>query len=177
MGIVAIDCIIIGVKPRGIVSNVLGRVSIVNSKGETIYDKYIKPRQTVTDYKTAVSGIRREDIENGEMFTKVKKEVTVLLKDKIVVGHSIQRVLRILRILHPPHMIRDITCYYKFKQFGEPRGLKRLALDFLGIKIRNNEHSSVEHAHAALQLYMMVHSDWESTYEHRVYQKMNYSNY
>ena len=42
--------------------SVLARVSIVNHFGHCIYDKYVKPREKVTDYRTAVSGIRPEDI-------------------------------------------------------------------------------------------------------------------
>lgn len=137
----------------------------MDSGGETIYDKYIKPQQTFTDYRMALSGIRRKDIENGECFATVKQEVTLILKDKLLVGHSIQSILNVLHILHPPHMIRDITSYYKFKQFGQPCELKKLALDFLGIKLQNGEHSSVEHANVALQLYMLVQLDWESIFK------------
>lgn len=48
--------------------SVLARVSIVNHFGHCIYDKYVKPREMVTDYRTAVSGIRPEDIEDGSSF-------------------------------------------------------------------------------------------------------------
>ena len=51
--------------------SVLARVSIVNHFGHCIYDKYVKPREKVTDYRTAVSGIRPEDIQNGLYFFPV----------------------------------------------------------------------------------------------------------
>lgn len=47
--------------------SVLARVSIVNHFGHCIYDKFVKPREKVTDYRTAVSGIRPKDVENGKL--------------------------------------------------------------------------------------------------------------
>ena len=61
---VAMDCEMVGVGPEG-AESILARVSIVNFFGHCLYDKYVKPSATVTDYRTHVSGIRRENIENG----------------------------------------------------------------------------------------------------------------
>lgn len=62
---VAIDCEMVGVGPDG-EDSILARVSLVNQFGKCIYDKYVKPTEKVTDYRTAVSGIRPEDIKDGE---------------------------------------------------------------------------------------------------------------
>ena len=59
------DCEMVGVGFGG-KDSILARVSIVNHFGHCIYDKYVKPREKVTDYRTAVSGIRPKDIENGK---------------------------------------------------------------------------------------------------------------
>ena len=64
--IIGIDCEMVGVGFGG-KDSVLARVSIVNHFGHCIYDKYVKPREKVTDYRTAVSGIRPKDIENGNI--------------------------------------------------------------------------------------------------------------
>ncbi|CAI6371261.1 unnamed protein product [Macrosiphum euphorbiae] len=160
--VVAIDCEMVGINPDGR-QNMLARVSIVNSKGKTIYDKFVKPTATVTDYRTPVSGIRPENIEHGEVFVKVKKEVTQILKNKLLVGHSLEHDLRVLTISHPKHMIRDTSKYWQFKQLteGQLPGLKQLALHFLGASIQEGEHSSVQDAKAALRLYMLARKDWE----------------
>uniref|UniRef100_A0A3B5KQ81 Exonuclease domain-containing protein n=1 Tax=Xiphophorus couchianus TaxID=32473 RepID=A0A3B5KQ81_9TELE len=55
----------VGVGPDG-EESILARVSLVNKFGKCIYDKYVKPTEKVTDYRTAVSGIRPEDIKDGE---------------------------------------------------------------------------------------------------------------
>ena len=38
-------------------SDALARVSIVNYNGHIVYDKYVKPRGNITNYRTWVSGI------------------------------------------------------------------------------------------------------------------------
>lgn len=62
---VAIDCEMVGVGPDG-EDSILARVSLVNQFGKCIYDKHVKPTERVTDHRTAVSGIRPEDIRNGD---------------------------------------------------------------------------------------------------------------
>ena len=54
----------VGVGDRG-KDSILARVSIVNQYGQCVYDKYVCPTEQVTDYRTHVSGIRRQDIEKG----------------------------------------------------------------------------------------------------------------
>ncbi|KAK2120540.1 REX4, RNA exonuclease 4 [Saguinus oedipus] len=60
----ALDCEMVGVGPKG-EENVAARVSIVNQYGKCVYDKYVKPTELVTDYRTAVSGIRPENLKQG----------------------------------------------------------------------------------------------------------------
>lgn len=59
------DCEMVGVGPGG-EESMLARVSIVNYFGKCVYDKYVKPTEKVTDYRTAVSGIRPADIKHGK---------------------------------------------------------------------------------------------------------------
>lgn len=61
----AIDCEMVGVGPTG-EDSIVARVSLVNQFGKCIYDKHVKPTEKVTDYRTAFSGVRPEDIKNGE---------------------------------------------------------------------------------------------------------------
>lgn len=54
----------VGVGPKG-EESIAARVSIVNQHGKCVYDKYIRPAEPVTDYRTAVSGIRPENLKQG----------------------------------------------------------------------------------------------------------------
>lgn len=58
------DCEMVGTGVDG-VDSILARVSIVNQFGHIILDKYVKPTEPVTDYRTHVSGIRPTDLVNG----------------------------------------------------------------------------------------------------------------
>ncbi|XP_026819745.1 RNA exonuclease 4 [Rhopalosiphum maidis] len=160
--VLAIDCEMVGIGQR----SALARVSIVNSKGETIYDKFVKPRGKVTDYRTRVSGIRPQDIANGELFAIVKTEVHQIVKQKILVGHGLEHDLVVLELNHPLHLIRDTSTYWNVKENTKVRkpSLKLLASRLLGVSIQDGEHSSVEDAKVALQLYMMVRKDWENRF-------------
>jgi Exonuclease len=60
---IAMDCEMVGVGPRKV--SVLARVSIVNFNGDCIFDVFVKVEEKVTDYRTAVSGIRPEDLESS----------------------------------------------------------------------------------------------------------------
>lgn len=55
----------VGVGPGGR-DHMLARVTIVNSHGNIVYDRYVKPRETVVDYRTSVSGIRPENLRDGQ---------------------------------------------------------------------------------------------------------------
>lgn len=55
----------------------------------------------VVDYRTHISGIRAKDIENGEPFGAVQREVINLLKGRILVGHSVSNDLKVLHLKHP----------------------------------------------------------------------------
>ena len=65
--------------------------------GHCVYDKYVKPREKVTDYRTAVSGIRPSDIENANNFKEVQKEVSDILTNRVLVGHAIRHDLKVIK--------------------------------------------------------------------------------
>ena len=91
---ISMDCEMVGVGYKG-TDSVLARVSIVNQFGHCVYDKYVKPREKVTDYRTAVSGIRPSDIENANNFKDVQKEVSDILSNRVLVGHAIRHDLKV----------------------------------------------------------------------------------
>ncbi|CAI5659107.1 RNA exonuclease 4 [Oreochromis niloticus] len=160
---VAIDCEMVGVGPDG-EDSILARVSIVNQFGKCIYDKYVKPTEKVTDYRTAVSGIRPEDIKDGADVQIVQREVANILEGRLVVGHAIHNDLKILLLDHPKKKIRDTQKYKPFKTIaksGRP-SLKLLCRKILDVNVQEGEHSSVQDAQATMRLYTMVKKQWEA---------------
>ncbi|XP_004922283.2 uncharacterized protein LOC101746969 [Bombyx mori] len=172
---IAMDCEMVGIGYDGN-DHMLARVSLVNKFGDCIYDKFVKPREEVKDYRTIVSGIRKEDLINGEDFSIVQKEVADVIRGKILVGHSLKNDLNVLFLSHPKRNIRDTSKYKPFKKItkGSTPSLKRLAKEILSIDIQHGEHSSVEDARAAMQLYRTVSKKWEAGLsDRRGYKKIN----
>ena len=62
--IYALDCEMVGVGPEGSESS-LARVSLVNYYGAIILDEFVRQRERVVDYRTAVSGVRETDMIKG----------------------------------------------------------------------------------------------------------------
>lgn len=109
---VAMDCEMVGVGEDGR-DSIVARVSIVNSFGVCIYDKFVLPTETVTDYRTRFSGIRPEDLQEGTAtcvgvcipfscatgkavpFKQVQKEVADILKGRVLVGHAVHNDLQV----------------------------------------------------------------------------------
>merc|ERR1712156_62215 len=159
----AMDCEMVGVNHGG-KDSILARASIVNQFGHCVYDKFVKPTDKVTDYRTKVSGIRPQDIKNGEDFKKVQQEIADMLKGRILVGHSIKHDLKVLFLDHPKKFIRDTSSYKPFRASfgGKTPSLKNLTSRMLGVAVQEGEHSSVQDAQATMRLYTMFRKEWEN---------------
>ncbi|GAA6096849.1 RNA exonuclease 4 isoform X1 [Tachysurus ichikawai] len=160
---IAMDCEMVGVGTGG-EESMLARVSIVNYFGKCVYDKYVKPTEKVTDYRTAVSGIRPADVEHGEIFKTVQQEVAKILEGRILVGHAIHNDLKILLLDHPKRNTRDTQKYKPFRKIvksGRP-ALRVLCQEILNVQVQQGEHSSVQDAQATMRLYTLVKKKWEA---------------
>jgi len=158
----AIDCEFVGVGPQG-TESVLARVSIVNFHGYTIYDKFVKPTERVTDWRTWVSGVTPAHMKTAIDFKTAQAEVAKLFDGKILVGHAIQHDLDSLLLSHPKSMIRDTSRHPPFRELakGKTPALKKLTKELLKIDIQGAEHSSVEDARATMMLYKLHKKKFE----------------
>ncbi|XP_046890197.1 interferon-stimulated 20 kDa exonuclease-like 2 [Hypomesus transpacificus] len=166
---VAMDCEMVGTGLKGRNSE-LARCSIVSYDGDTIYDKYIKPGNPVTDYRTRWSGITWSHMAKAITFKEAKKEILKILAGKVVIGHAIHNDFKALSYGHPARMTRDTSRIPLLnKKAGFPEkgcaSLKRLtkALFNRDIQTGRRGHSSVEDAKATMELYKVVEVEWERT--------------
>ncbi|NWI78018.1 REXO4 exonuclease, partial [Dryoscopus gambensis] len=169
---VAMDCEMVGVGPKG-EDSIVARVSIVNQFGKCVYDKYVKPTEKVTDYRTAVSGIRPQNINTGEDFKTVQKEVAEILKGRILVGHALRNDLKVLLLDHPQKKIRDTQRYKPFKQRVKSSrpSLKLLCERLLSVQVQTAEHCSIQDAQAAMRLYTLEKKKWEAAVKNKANSK------
>ncbi|KAA8909618.1 hypothetical protein TRICI_004453 [Trichomonascus ciferrii] len=151
----SLDCEFVGVGPDGC-NSALARVSIVNYYGNVVLDKFVKPKERVTDWRTWVSGVTAKHMKNAVSFEEIQKEVTALLENRILVGHAVNNDLKVLMISHPKSSIRDTSAHRPFRKLvkGTP-SLKRLAQEVLNLDIQSGEHSSVEDAQATMLLFRL----------------------
>jgi RNA exonuclease 4 len=181
---VALDCEMVGVGPYK--TSVLARVSLTDYWGKPILDTIIKIHEKVTDYRTASSGIRPQDLESSSAmeYGACRRLVLKLCYGKILIGHALENDLKVLGLYHPAHMIRDTSMYPVFMKtnhlgFFQPRRLKDLVRYYFGITIQQGTHCSLEDAQAAMQLYKLVKDNWDRsvglTMLHEQQQQVSYS--
>jgi len=134
----------------------------------------------VTDYRTFVSGITPQDLEEGGSaipFEECRSQVLELITDKIVIGHGLKNDFRVLGVTHPWYFTRDTAKYEPFMKVdptGEkdfiPKKLKVLAKDKLGLVIQEDgvPHCPLEDAVAALELYKKHRTKWEKAMSYKM---------
>ncbi|KAL6646429.1 hypothetical protein ACP70R_018037 [Stipagrostis hirtigluma subsp. patula] len=158
----AVDCEMVGVGAGGSKS-ALGRVTLVNSFGNVVYDEYVRTVERIVDYRTHISGIRPKHMNKAKEFWIVQKEVAELIKGRVLVGHALHNDLKVLLLSHPKKDIRDTSEYEIFRREGKRRSLKDLAAQVLGAKIQQNEHCPIEDARAAMFIYNKHKKGWEKS--------------
>jgi RNA exonuclease 4 len=170
-GCVAIDCEMVGVG-RCRSRSMLARVAVVDEDGTCLLDNYVRPTETVTDYRTRWSGIRARNLVGAPTFDSVRQRVAQLIRGKILVGHAIHNDLKVLNITHPPALIRDTAFFPGLRRAlsavsdtydaSQCPSLKNLCKYVLKTYIQAGEHCPVEDAVSTMQLYMRFRSDWEA---------------
>lgn len=83
---VGLDCEMVGTGTNGKVS-ALARCAVVNFDGETIYDKFVRPKDFVTDFRTKWSGVRRKDLRQGEAIEFEQVLFLIPQKPSTLVSH------------------------------------------------------------------------------------------
>ncbi|QPC71619.1 hypothetical protein HYE68_002371 [Fusarium pseudograminearum] len=165
---IAIDCEMVGVGPGGHES-ALARVSIVDFHGVQIYDSYVKPKEKVTNWRTAVSGISQKSMRFARDFEEVQAEIDKLLRGRILIGHDLKHDLEALILSHPGKDIRDTAKFSGFKKYANGRkpSLRVLAQQLLGVEIQGGEHSSIEDARATMLLFRKHKSAFDVDHANR----------
>ncbi|KAF9995259.1 hypothetical protein BGZ65_009104 [Modicella reniformis] len=134
----------------------LARISLVDEENEIVYDELVMPDNPITDYLTQYSGISAERLEGvSTKLIDVQKKLSELITyDTILVGHSLENDLKVLKFAHP--FIIDTAKIYHHTR-GPPfrPALKWLVHRWLARKIQNGGHTghdSVEDATACMDL-------------------------
>eukprot|EP00978_Attheya_sp_CCMP212_P026805 scaffold88881_cov49-Attheya_sp.AAC.6 len=167
---VALDCEMVGIGSGG-KQSALARVSLVDWDGSVVIDTFVQVPDRVTDFRTHVSGVRSKDISSTSSSAMELHEcrnlVASLMKDKVLVGHSLKNDLSALLLDHPKVDIRDTAKYRPLMrrqlQKFRPRKLRDLVKEHVGTVIQadGEEHSSIDDAQASMDLFKCFREAWE----------------
>ena len=166
--VLALDCEMVGVGSDGRRS-ALAQVVIVDWSGRILLNRYVRPAETVTDFRTHVSGVTSAHLKHAEPLAAVQRDVSALLRGCTLVGHGLENDMKALLLSHPSAATRDTA---KFQTFcwragalgkWRPSKLKTLAEKHLqlNIQVQGASHEPAEDARAALALYKLYRRDWE----------------
>jgi RNA exonuclease 4 len=151
------------------IEHMLARVSIVDFEGRVLYDAYVKPREKVIDYRTAITGITKETLSRrGEAFKVVRARVLEILNGKVVVGHAIHHDFEALHIERPTEsLVRDTCLFPRLRPPNRKQtpSLRLLAEYWLDKVVQTGSHSSVEDARTAMTLYKRFRTEWDESFK------------
>ncbi|EOA24424.1 hypothetical protein CARUB_v10017676mg [Capsella rubella] len=155
--IVALDCEMVLCEDG---TEGLVRVGVVDSDLKVILDKFVKPDKPVVDYRTYITGVTAEDIKNTTLSVADIQETLqpFLSEGTILVGHSLNRDLQVLKIDHPK--VIDTALVFKYSNERKLRrpSLNNLCKSILGYEVRKDyvPHDCVDDAAAAMKLVLAV---------------------
>ncbi|KAL1110291.1 hypothetical protein AAG570_008368 [Ranatra chinensis] len=133
-GVFAVDCEMC-YTVRG---SEITRVTVIDLNGKACFDKMIKPDFPILDYCTRFSGVTESDLVGiTDRLPDIQKMLLKFINDKtILIGHSLDNDLRVLKILH--NNVVDTSVVFPHKM-GPPRksALRYLAQEFLNVKIQD----------------------------------------
>ncbi|CAD8126322.1 unnamed protein product [Paramecium sonneborni] len=147
MNIFAIDCEMVQTENK----LELARVSIVDYNYQVVLDILVKPQTKILDYNTRYSGITEDMLSNVTVTLSEAQKIvkSILDKDSILIGHSLENDLNALQIMH--YKCVDTSVLY-MTESNRKLSLKNLAYKYLNLSIQKDTHDSNEDAKIALSL-------------------------
>ncbi|KAI0076253.1 hypothetical protein K474DRAFT_1283001 [Panus rudis PR-1116 ss-1] len=144
----------------------IARVTIVDYRGDTILDTFVRPTQPVSDYRSAKTGIRPQHLAGAPEFADVQRHVAQLLSGKILVGYAIWDFLSVMGLCHPAIDTRDVALFMPFRKSLKFRSnvqvpLATLVRQLMGHHIGLHGEVAIEEARAALDLFRSSEQVWE----------------
>ncbi|KAL0247287.1 hypothetical protein I308_104323 [Cryptococcus tetragattii IND107] len=127
---VALDCEMVQLRN----SMSLAKIGIVDAYGNVLMESFVRHHPAnVVNYITRKSGIRPQDLVGAPTYEQIQPQIIELIKDKIIVGHTLFNDLAVIGHRHQYEMMRDTALYYPLRNLVGVRivglwpSLKKLA--------------------------------------------------
>ncbi|KAM0792932.1 hypothetical protein ACM66B_002691 [Microbotryomycetes sp. NB124-2] len=139
----------------------LARLSIVDQKGQRVYDSLVKPQKPILDYLTRYSGLTKEKLASvTKTLEDVQRDLVGIIDyNTVLIGHSLECDLRVMKLVHSN--VIDTSVIYQHPR-GPPfkASLKWLAQKWLKREIQAGNsvegggigHDSEEDARTCIDL-------------------------
>merc|ERR1712004_506815 len=149
--IVALDCEMVGSIDN---KSLLARATLLNGHGDVLLDEYCMPSEEIKEMRTSIHGITIDQLKGKQSDYRLKSKIAKILKNKKLVGHSVDKDLAVLGIDHPEHLIRDTAYKFSWTICRKKPSLQRLTWKKLRVNIQEGAHDSYEDTLAALMVYV-----------------------
>ena len=143
-------------------NSLLIRATLVDGHGRVVLDEYCLPTTKIWDMRYECHGIDEYDLFGKQSDTELIEKIQEIIKDKIIVGHSLKYDLEVLKVSPPESRIRDTAERFSWTFRKNIPSLKQLAKNKLGIEIQTDFHDSKEDALAALKIFVSFKSKFIS---------------
>ncbi|KAG8928805.1 hypothetical protein FRC03_010050 [Tulasnella sp. 419] len=161
--IIGLSCVSVGAGQGGSMP-ILARVSIVDKRGNILYDTLVKPTAPVVSYRTSTTGLDANSFGTAVPFQQAQATAAKLIAGKILVGHQLWNDLSVLGICHPAVDTRDTALFLPFRAaLGIPNqiiGLPTLVWHFMRRKLTLNIDSA-EISRATVDVYRSHQKEWD----------------
>lgn len=138
--------------PKG--KDLLARVSLINFKGEVIYDTVVNPEEPIADYITHITGLTKESFVDAPSYSEVNQYVINMIRGTVIVGHTLLCDLEKFTSMDEVVSYIDVSEFTDYTKDGFRKSkLKDLSSHHLNAKIQEGVHSSIIDARAAMALY------------------------
>lgn len=144
--LIAIDCEML----KTVDGIQVGRVTMIDHSGNTLYDKYVQPRSVVLDYLEKYSGLNYHNTSKGITFQELQRDILEYVgTETFLLGHGLENDLEALQ-LYTENVID--TSYLFLNSEGYKIKLSQLAHKYFNQSIQVNSHSSKEDSICCLML-------------------------
>lgn len=135
--------------------DLLARVSLINFKGEVVYDTLVLPEEPICDFIPHITGLSQEMLHGAPKYSEVNQHVINLIRDAVVIGHTL--ICDLEKFTSKEEVLISYIDVSEYKDYMKDSfrksKLKDLAAKHFNAKIQESVHSSIIDSRAALALY------------------------
>ncbi|MCD7462544.1 hypothetical protein HAX54_048729 [Datura stramonium] len=155
--VVAIDCEMVGGDWS---QDLCARLCLVDKDEKLIFHTYVLPQNPVTDYRYEITGITEENLRDAMPLEEVRERIMQILcdgREKVLVGHNLEKHLECLRMNYPNHLLRDTATYQPLMKTNfVSHSLKYLTKTYLGYDIQVGFHDPYQDSVSVMRLYKRI---------------------